>query len=237
MTKKPTMDVTVEEMALADAAEATGIFLHELGNVLNNLLLTARLLQRDLPAEYNNRLDDSCRLIGEVAVQMQQLARYRHAHRVLSYPVDVGRLTREAVENVGGQAPGVSLVISGDEPPLVAGTVADMRRIVRLLLQNALAVSSRNKPVRVTLDSDSERVRLVIEDSGPSLEPDRLLRLLTPFHEELRPGQNQLELAVCQNLVRRLDGRLELEAVSGGGVRFVAVWGRVAPSGQDNSGR
>jgi signal transduction histidine kinase len=237
MTKKPTMDAVAEEMALADSGEATGVFLHELGNVLNNLLLTARLLQRDLPPEYSHRLDDSCRLIGEVAAEMQQLARYRHAHRVASYPVDVGQLTREIVDQLGSQAPRVSLVISGEQPPLVAGTVADMCRIVRLLLQNALAVSGRNKPVQVTLDGGSEQVRLIIEDSGPSVDQDRLLQLCTPFHEELRPGQNQLELAICQNLIRRLDGRLELEAIAGGGVRFAAAWSRVAPSGQDNSDR
>src|SRR4051794_33393240 len=81
----PPADLLAEETGLADAGEATGVFLHELGNVLNNLLLIARLMQRQLPEEFRSRLGESCRLISEVAGQMQQLAKFRQTRRSPPY--------------------------------------------------------------------------------------------------------------------------------------------------------
>src|SRR3954451_20260029 len=93
-----TPDLLAEEMAVADAGEAASVFLHELGNVLNNLLLNARLMQRQLPEEFRDRVGESCKLISGVAVQMQHLANFRQTRRTTPYPVDLSAVARTVAD-------------------------------------------------------------------------------------------------------------------------------------------
>lgn len=217
-------DLLAEETILADAGEAAGVFLHELGNVLNNLLLSARLMQRQVPEEAQERLAESCRLITQVAGQMQQLAKFRQGRRVLPYPVDLNVVVRAVLKEVGGKSSRVELDLV-DAPALVAVTAADLGRVVRFLLQNALAVTGEKKPVVLRTTSGPEQIRLVIEDGGPPLEDAQMRLLFEPF-ANLRPEQNHLELAVCKNLVRRMNGQLAADALTDG-VRFTASWPQV----------
>ncbi len=218
MSKKATASESEENVVLADGGEAAAVFLHELGNVLNNLLLSNRLMQRQLPEEHASRLTESCRLVSEIAGHMQQLARYRQTQRIAPYPVDVNGLVHQLADEQGE-----SIHLEGDqEPALVQATAADLRRLLRLLVQNALAVSEK-KPIRVELQRDAQQVRLSIEDNGPPVRDDQLPLLFEPFQQPLRPGQSQLELAVCRNVVRRQGGQLEA-AKTPGGLRWTVTW-------------
>jgi signal transduction histidine kinase len=211
-----------EETNLADAGEAAGVFLHELGNVLNNLLLSARLLQRQLPDEFHEQTTESCRLISEVAGQMQQLAKFRQGRRTIPYPVDLHALVRDVIADCG-QASRVMTDLASD-PAQVLATTADVRRLLRLLVQNALAVSAPDQAVSVRTLAGPKELQLVVEDNGPTLDAEQLRMMFEPF-QYLRSGQSPLDLAICKNLVRRGNGQLEANLRPGGqGLRITASW-------------
>src|SRR5438105_4901778 len=115
----PAPDLLTEEMALADGGEAASVFLHELGNVLNNLLLNARLMQRQLPEEFRDRVGESCKLIGGVAVQMQHLAKFRQTRRSPPYSVDLSAAARAVADELNVKPGRVTTELGG--PALVTG--------------------------------------------------------------------------------------------------------------------
>src|SRR5688572_14253618 len=116
-----------EEIALADAGEATGVFLHELGNVLNNLYLSAKLMLRQLPEEYRPRLEDSCKAINAIAGQLRQLNDFRQGRRTLPYLVDLNALVQQVVAE--HKSADIETDLDGSLTPL-PGITADLKRIV-----------------------------------------------------------------------------------------------------------
>lgn len=217
-TPPPPPDELAEQTALADAGEATGVFLHELGNLLNNLLLSARLLQRQLPEEFQPRLVETCQLITETAGQMQQLAKYRQLQRIEPYPVDLNALATE----VATGASNVQLECADSLPKLPA-TRAEIKRIVRLLIANAHR--AHDDMVRMHTWSNADHLGFTIEYGGPIRTAEQMQHYFEPF-SNVRGSENNLELAMAKNVVRRLGGQLQAEALPEGGVRLIASWPR-----------
>jgi signal transduction histidine kinase len=210
-----------EQTAGADVAEAFGVFLHELGNVLNNVVLDLRLLEREVPEEARARLKEVSLLVGSVPTALvAPLMRYRQERRAPPRPLDLNRVACRAVERVRREGAAVRVQLAPDLPP-VAGTPAGLGRVVRLLLTNALAITPAGRgPVALSTRREGDAVQLCVEDGGGPVAPEALAQLFEPFAMP-RPGQNSLELAVCKTLLRRLQGNLT--ASSGPeGVSFVA---------------
>jgi signal transduction histidine kinase len=205
----------------ADVTEAFSVFMHELGNILNNLVLDLRLLEREVPEGARGRLAEIGRLAASVPDLLGQLTHFRQARRPAARPVDLNRVAARAVERLGVPADAVRLELAPDLPP-VEGTPIGLGRLVRLLVGNALAVTpAAAGPVRVCTERAGDQVRLRVEDGGPSVPEEALPRLFEPFLTT-RDGQSGLELAICKTMVRRLLGSLDAANRPEGGVTFIA---------------
>ena len=210
-----------ELIGAADVAEAYSVFLHELGNVLNNLVLDVRLLEREIPESARGRLTEIGRLAGSVPSLVTHLTRYRQARRPRQQPVDLNDVAARVVAKLAQAGAAVQAELAPDLPP-VPGTPVGMGRLVRLLLTNALAVTPPSAlPVRLRTEPGGEGVRLFVEDGGPPVPEGDLPHLFEPF-TTTREGQNNLELAICKALLRRLFGTLEASNRPEGGVTFLA---------------
>ena len=88
-----------------------------------------------------------------------------------------------------------------------------------MLVNNAVTVTPTGGAVRIRTSHDANCVRLQIEDGGPPVAPEKLIRLFEPSGSN-REGVNPLELAACQNLARRLRAVMRAEAHAAG-VRLV----------------
>ena len=204
----------------ADVAEAFGVFLHELGNVLNTLVLDVRLLEREMPQGAPARLTEIGRLAGSVPGLLGHLTRFRQARRQAPRPLDLNRVVARVVDHLARAGAAVHADLAPDLPPVSATPVA-LARLVRLLVENALAVTPANAgPVRLWTERANDQVRLSIADNGPPVPDETLPRLFEPF-VMTREGQNGLELAICKAQVRRLLGSLEASSRPEGGVTFV----------------
>lgn len=85
--------------------------------------------------------------------------------------------------------------------------------------------------MKVFDSKDDDRVRVEVEDTGRGLSSDLERRLFEPFSVVTREEGGGLGLAVAQQAMRSLGGRLELERPDGGGNRFVVHLPRVAEPG------
>ncbi len=210
-----------EQTRSGDVAEAFGVFVHELGNVLNNLVLDARLLEPHVTHGGRGRLAQLNRLAGGVPKMLGHMYRFRQGRRTPPGPVDLNRITAEVMEAFGPDGAAVHAELAPGLPPVEA-TPGGLSRLVRLLLGHALAVTPPPAgPVRVRTEHQGEHVRLTVEDGGPPVAPEALPHLFEPFAAP-RHGQSNLELAICKTLVRRLQGKLEGFNRPAGGVAFVA---------------
>jgi signal transduction histidine kinase len=97
--------------------------------------------------------------------------------------------------------------------------------VVTRLLSNAVRFVAPSVPpaVRLTATETAGRVRLTVEDNGIGIAPahrERIFRLFDRLHTGAEyPGMG-VGLAVVQLTVRRMGGRVAVDAAPGGGSRF-----------------
>ena len=93
-----------------------------------------------------------------------------------------------------------------------------LRELTRNLLHNAIQ-HSRPGALQLRLNVTAPWAELVVADSGPGLSTEQRERLFQPFAGSSRPDGFGLGLAICEEIVRSLDGTLELrDRMSGGTV-------------------
>jgi signal transduction histidine kinase/ActR/RegA family two-component response regulator len=114
------------------------------------------------------------------------------------------------------------LHVSGQESVLV-------QVLVNLVVNAVQAIPDSRVDGRVVLRAETEgsRVRLVVEDNGPGIEPEVLRRVFEPFFTTKPFGSGTgLGLAVSRGLVVSLGGDLRLESQPGLGTRAVVELAR-----------
>lgn len=111
-----------------------------------------------------------------------------------------------------------------DGRPRVMAEASSMVRALEHILAYALQRSPLDAVlsprVRKTNDREAELVECMIDDLGPSLEPQDLQRLFEAYHPASRGGF-ALRLAAAQRVAEAHGGKLFAESAPAGGVRLV----------------
>lgn len=93
---------------------------------------------------------------------------------------------------------------------------------IRGLVQNAIDASAA--PVQITIEPEVENWRWVIRDFGTGMSVEVLDRVSEPFFTTKAPGKGMgLGVFLAQNVINRLDGRLEFSSGTNQGTR-VTIW-------------
>ena len=198
---------------------------HELRTPLASLDGMLELLDEDLRTDSPD-LADAQALLSRARVQSRRLARLAAdlldlsridaEVELRSEPVELGEMSRAVLAEfeLGTGERGIRTAIGESNAPVWAladpGSVA---RILRILLDNAVRVSSRGDEVLVELARDPEPL-LRVRDQGPGVADDEREVIFERFHRG-RDTTGQagfgLGLAIGRELAERMGGRLELE--------------------------
>ena len=224
--------------AVADAAnQAKSEFLsrmsHELRTPLNAILGFAQLLELAAlaPREHEGVtqiLKGGRHLLGLIN-EVLDIARIEAGHLELALePVAVADLLQEAVDLVRPLAARQQVALQQAEPAYGAYIWADRQRMVQVLLNLlANAVKYNREAGTVTLGADAMsdgRLRILVSDTGPGLEPAQVDKLFTPF-ERLGADRTGVEgtglgLALARRLVEAMAGEVGVTSTPGQGSTF-----------------
>ncbi|GGE98520.1 sensor histidine kinase [Mycetocola zhadangensis] len=180
---------------------------------------------------------ESLEVIERNANRLQQLVsdllaeagRERGAVKLERELADVSVLCAEVVERcaTAARAAGVHLTVEADEPAMA---VIDQRRIaqaVNNLISNALKFSPPGGTATVTVDTDSEWVRIVVQDSGTGVPVDEMKALASPFYRPTQAGEQfpgvGLALVVIKGLIEAHRGTLSFSTTPGPGTTVTVL--------------
>jgi signal transduction histidine kinase/ActR/RegA family two-component response regulator len=100
-----------------------------------------------------------------------------------------------------------------------------LRQVLMNLLKNAIKFTPPGGRLRVQSWNSGENLALEVEDNGPGIEPDAMLRLFEPFMEERNTsaaGGLGLGLAISKGLIELQGGKISAHSRGQGrGARFV----------------
>lgn len=222
--------------ALDGLRQFTGTLGHQMRTPLSivhgNLALA---LRQPLPPEARLPLEraeraarDAERLIGQLLL-LARMDEARAAHEGF-VPVDLAALAAEVTRERAPQALRVGLELAleteGTEPAVVAGSPVLLREVLLNLIDNAARYAAPGTAI-IRVGTEAGTVRLVVEDDGPGIPPDRVADALTRFRRGADGGTERagfgLGLPICRDVVLHHGGELALSERPAGGLRVVAT--------------
>jgi two-component system sensor histidine kinase ChvG len=218
--------------ALYNRIDAIESFAADVAHELKNPLTSLRSAVETLPLARSE--DSQKRLMSIIQHDVKRLDRLisdisdasrldAELARADAEPVDMARLLDAVVsvanERRRGDDPLITLKIEqnprGQDAFLVLGHDSRLGQVFNNLVDNARSFSPPDKPVRVTLRRRKADVEVVVEDSGPGIEPHALDRIFERFYTD-RPeqgfGQNSgLGLSISRQIVEAHRGTIRAE--------------------------
>ncbi|MBY0276407.1 hypothetical protein K2Z84_13760 [Candidatus Binatia bacterium] len=212
----------LRQSRLAAMGEMAATLAHEVRNPLGGMELFTRLLIDELAAQPRAR-----RLAEQIARGIQDL------NHLVGNILEYGRMPepRLAWTSVGGVIEEAFSVVG---PSLHAGIRVELpaardlywwldralvTQVLLNLLRNAGEAMGEQGTLRVAVEDDARLLRIVVDDTGPGIPPERTATIFDPFFTTKERGTG-LGLAVARAAVLAHGGDLTLEP-SAVGARFV----------------
>lgn len=203
---------------------------HDFNNTLAGILGRAQLLLRTNDPEKIRRglqviiktADDGARTVRRI----QDFARQRRDHdfepiAVYQLLFDVSEITRPRWKD-RGEAAGVpirlALKIRTNAP--VLGDGSELREILVNMVFNAVDAMPHGGTLTLAANDCDEGVEISVSDTGVGMTPEVRSRIFDPFFTTKGKAGLGLGLAVCYGIVRRHNGRIEVDSEPGKGSTF-----------------
>ncbi len=203
---------------------------HELKNPLTSLRSAVETLPLARSDESRGRLmsiiQHDVRRLDRLISDISDASRLdAELARVDAEPVDMPRLL-QAVVSVANERrhendPVIALTI--DPAPrdayLAIGHDSRLGQVFNNLIDNARSFSPPDEPVRIRMRRRKNEIEILVEDSGPGIEPDALDRIFERFYTD-RPeqgfGQNSgLGLSISRQIIEAHRGTIRAENRAG----------------------
>jgi len=209
--------------ALAAKGRFLAVMSHEIRTPLNGVLAVAEILKRksvqtDL-APFIETILESGGVLLRLLNDALDLSRAEAAGLDLDEaPLSVSRILEDSLSPWTAQAElkGLAVTATYDGPAdlWALGDAVRLRQVLNNLVGNALKFTAAGGvDVRLTAVADGDYVRLrgQVTDTGPGISADRLEEIFMPFlqaEEGVRQGGAGLGLAVCRQIVDRMNGTI-----------------------------
>ena len=167
--------------------------------------------------------------LGSLLDDILELSRIEsRSLRLVIEPIEIGSLLNQVAslfhERV--ERKGLELRVSSETSPNYAH--ADRRALENVLtnlIDNAVKYCGSGAVVRISADESDGQVRIVVEDTGPGIEPAHVPRLFERFYRvdtgrSRELGGTGLGLSIVKHLVEAMGSQIRVESTLGVGSRF-----------------
>jgi signal transduction histidine kinase/ActR/RegA family two-component response regulator len=242
--KAEDMGVLARDLAMAEAearassrakSEFLAVMSHEIRTPLNGVLGVAGLLDRKLEQEelrpYVQTILDSGQILLRLLTDALDMSRASAGALTLDpAPLNIEAVGAdlEALWRPRAEEKGLILTVACDtaEADWVMADAMRIKQLLNNLIGNALKFTQEGEVVvslASRLEDGAVRLDAVIDDSGPGVPEASAATIFEPFNtgQAGREGAGAgLGLAICRQIVERMDGTIGLARSPQGGARF-----------------
>ena len=210
---------------------------HELNNPLNNIYLSAQVLQKEAGGSCSpfmkETLDD---IIGQsirVKSIVGDLLEYARGKEPKLTTVELNELVRNAFKHM-------KITVDKDRMNLVVNSSVDrifmqadqeqMERVFINLFTNAVEAMDRNGDIIVTLSKERDRIKVWVSDTGKGMTPEEMEKVFEPFFTTKDKGTG-LGLAIVFNIIKKHNGEILVDSEKDKGTTFYMAF----PGGEDGA--
>jgi signal transduction histidine kinase len=222
------------DQALAMRDDFMGIVSHDLLNLLNAMVVTSQLIEKEVAQEnhvervvaHARRVQRSGgrmrRLVGDLVDVASIEAGMLAVTRTVGLPADV---VAEAIETFQAQASGSGISLTAEIAPAVPSIAFDAARILQVLcnlLSNALKFTPAQGSIVVRLERVDDDVVYCVSDTGEGIPDDKLEAVFDRFVQLTKNDRRGLGLGlfISKCIVQGHGGHIWAENRTGAGSIF-----------------
>jgi two-component system NtrC family sensor kinase len=208
---------------------------HELNNPLNNIYLSAQVLQREagdscspfMKETLGDIIGQSIRVKGIVG----DLLEYARGKAPSFRTIELNELIRNIYKllKITVNMQEVHLVLNSNEDRIYMN--ADQEQIERVfinLFTNAVEAMGGKGDIIVTLSKERDAVKIWVSDTGKGMTPEEMEKVFEPFFTTKDKGTG-LGLAIVFNIIKKHGGEIFVDSQKEKGTTFYMVF----PGGKD----
>lgn len=144
-------------------------------------------------------------------------------------PLDLAALAHGVIMSMEGLAKDNNTTIlfsKKSDNNVMIGDIDRMEQIIRNLIKNAINATD-NGNIKITIDSNEDKIQFIIEDNGIGIPPEELPYIWNRFYRAKNQRNSDLEtkgtglgLVIVNKLVQLQDGKIDAESQLGKGTIF-----------------
>ncbi|NIO27689.1 MAG: HAMP domain-containing protein [Candidatus Latescibacteria bacterium] len=206
---------------------------HELNNPMNNILLTASLLEEEYDSledsEKQEMLQDLVAQVERTKKIVRNLLDFARHSETKFEPLDMKTILEKTVELVANQIRMKKVRLIMDVPdvlPAVHGDSHLLGQVFMNLIINALDVLPEKGEIRISTNTNRRDgfVGVDVTDNGPGMPGHVLSQIFDPFFTTKPKAKGTgLGLSVSRGIVRKLGGYLLVKSELGVGSTFTVL--------------
>ena len=222
---------------MAAIGELSSGIAHEINTPLNIIMQEVEWLRHLLTGphfadadtkEFSDSLEqilNQVKRCSEITHGILNFARKMHS---VEQATDVNQLVEDMLRWVEREGKPRNILFERRLDPGLSEVCTDapmLRQVVLNLLNNASQAVDHDGTVTVgTVREGSRSLRIFVQDTGPGIAPEHLESIFTPFFTTKEPGKGTgLGLSLCQAMVAKLGGQINVSSEPGKGALFNVI--------------
>jgi len=210
---------------------------HELNNPLNNIVLSAETLSEThaehLDAEGREALDDILAQAERAGDIVRDLLDFSRSERASFSPLSPEVIVKSSVALLKKQITLAGITVHLTIAPGLSQVDGNLRRLQQVflnLLQNSVHATPTGGAIEISASDADAFVRFTVRDSGKGIDPEHLSHIFEPFFTTKEVGKGTgLGLSVAYSIIKRHNGRIEVESTLGVGTAFHVFLTKTSP--------
>jgi two-component system NtrC family sensor kinase len=202
---------------------------HELNNPLNNIYISAQMLERETRDTSSPAVME---LVGDIVGQtirvkgiVADLLEFARGREPGFREIELNELIMGAYKLVSTSMNTVGITFTLDSDPGGIRIDADpeqMERVFINLFTNAVTAMSGEGDLKIRVVRENDAIKIMISDTGRGIPPEAVEKIFEPFYTTRDKGTG-LGLAIVFNIIKKHGGDISVESAEGRGTTFMIV--------------
>jgi len=205
---------------------------HEIKNPLSAMALHAEILEGQIKKMEIKQKTKVLKSIETLQSESRRLNRIIQQFLTLARPsklelnlIKLNKIVEDVLELVHQQAQERGVLIVSELDPSIGAIYGDedqLKQVFLNLILNAFAATDAGGRVEISTNSELDRVVVQIKDTGRGI-PENIRNKIFDLYFTTKTDGGGVGLAVCQNIIKAHDGRIEFESAEREGTKFTIL--------------
>ena len=227
---KESQDQLIRAEKLTLLGQMAASFVHEAKNPMAAAIVLAKLLGKEISKDSFSRRT----ALAQVSKIESALARGSSLiQNVLDFSKnspprpklwEISGVIDQALELTAHSVKGQSIKVTTELNPSLPKVMVDFDQLQQVyinLILNAIQAMPKGGRLTIRTFAEGNWLKTEVQDTGYGISPENMHKLFTPFFTTKKKGKGVgLGLAVCSEIIRRHQGRIEVQSKEGEGTTF-----------------